>query len=138
MTLFGASVAALGDLNGDGITELAVGAPRNNADGPAVYLLALEGVPSPIACPLVPIQPGASACACDGGNIGKRQTWYASSQAVVVQLTQPTEPPRDAPTTVGGFFGFTPLSDGAPQRSASACPFDSAHTLGFDRSPLRL
>lgn len=43
---FGTSIANLGDLNGDGVIELAVGAPRENAGGSAygaLYVLSLEG-----------------------------------------------------------------------------------------------
>lgn len=40
---FGSSVAALGDLNGDGVTELVVGAPNGNGGFGETYLLRLNG-----------------------------------------------------------------------------------------------
>ncbi len=45
---FGASLAVPGDLNGDGVADLAVGAPGDNDGAPnkgAVWVLFLEGVP---------------------------------------------------------------------------------------------
>jgi hypothetical protein len=47
---FGSSVTALGDINGDGVNDLAVGTPRDNTNGlsrGAVYLLRLNAGPDP-------------------------------------------------------------------------------------------
>ena len=47
--VFGVSVASLGDLDGDGVGDLAVGAPQDNDGGRdhgAVWILFLDGVPN--------------------------------------------------------------------------------------------
>ncbi len=51
---FGVSLAALGDLDGDGVVELAVGAYRDDdgdTDRGAVWVLFLGGAPPPAKCP---------------------------------------------------------------------------------------
>ncbi|HEY2414659.1 MAG TPA: FG-GAP-like repeat-containing protein [Pirellulaceae bacterium] len=42
LTFFGTSVASLGDLDGDGVTDLAVGAPGVNAEAGAVYVILMN------------------------------------------------------------------------------------------------
>ena len=54
---FGSSVANLGDLNGDGLIELAVGSPPDDAGGinrGSVYILSMEQVPPDVPLPPAP------------------------------------------------------------------------------------
>jgi len=88
---FGASVASLGDANGDGFDELAIGAPGFDhpagGDSGRVYVLTSKGggAPDPNAC--VPSAPGGSGSgggSSGGGSTGSTAATPPKSGTVVI------------------------------------------------------
>ena len=70
--MFGAAVIPMGDLNGDGVADIVVGAPADNGEGTFVIVfMAADGTPLNVPCPVVPPSFGEvgafGACICAHG-----------------------------------------------------------------------
>jgi hypothetical protein len=84
---FGASIAALGDANGDGFDELAVGAPDFDhpgaANGGRLYILTSKG-PASAGAPLACVSTGGEITGGGGGSSGGDEATPPDDDTVVI------------------------------------------------------